>query len=138
MQKTGKNRVGRVGSVKERFDRKYEAVTESDCWLWTSSIDLKGYGQFMIEPGQLPRAHRFSWELHRGSPGRFCVLHKCDVRSCVNPNHLFLGTIDDNNKDMGRKQRARNNPHKAMEDRTNRELLAYVRSRENGVKNWRR
>ena len=52
-------------------------------------------------------AHRIAYELMRGPiPSRMLVLHKCDTPSCVNPSHLFLGTVDDNNKDRARKNRS--------------------------------
>ena len=79
------------------------------CWEWTGSKRHKGYGAFVwclrgdIVQG---RAHRFSWELHYGLiPKGLCVLHHCDNPACVRPNHLFLGTKADNNKDMFRKKR---------------------------------
>jgi hypothetical protein len=76
------------------------------CWNWTASHDRKGYGQLMCSPGKLQRAHRVSWAVHIGElPAGRCVLHRCDNRSCVNPEHLFLGSIADNNRDMFAKGR---------------------------------
>jgi len=86
----------------ERFRKKYTA-SETGCWLWTASKNASGYGQFMPSvPNPSPMlAHRASWELHNGPvPDGACVLHRCDVRHCVNPAHLFLGTKRDNTQDM--------------------------------------
>lgn len=56
--------------------------------------------------GKTTLAHRVAWTLHRGEiPDGMCVLHKCDVRDCVNPEHLFLGTVHDNIRDMDAKKR---------------------------------
>jgi uncharacterized protein YerC len=75
-----------------------------DCWEWKAYKDKKGYGKFNLN-GNTVRTHRVSWILTYGNPGNLCVLHKCDNPSCVNPEHLFLGTYDDNNKDRNKKGR---------------------------------
>lgn len=79
------------------------------CWLWTASKRYKGYGAFTYRKnGRViqGRAHRYSYELHKGEiPLGLFVLHECDTPSCVNPAHLFLGTNEDNVKDMMTKGR---------------------------------
>lgn len=80
-------------------------VNKTDyCWLWTAGTN-HGYGRFNID--HIPRqAHRISWMIFRGPiPNALHVLHKCDVRLCVNPKHLWLGTNDDNVADRDAKGR---------------------------------
>lgn len=79
------------------------------CWEWTASRDRKGYGQIMLD-GKPRRAHRISWFLCNEDPGTRCVLHRCDNRVCVNPAHLFLGSVADNNSDMFAKGRGVTRP----------------------------
>jgi hypothetical protein len=91
--------------IKERFMR-HVNVTLNSCWLWTGQLDSCGYGTFSGTKLGV-RAHRISWKLYRGDiDTKTCVLHKCDTRNCVNPDHLFLGTRGDNNKDKTLKNRA--------------------------------
>jgi len=90
---------------KAPFESWYTAVPESGCWLWTGGLLWNGYGAFKHQ-GHPRRAHRVSWELANGPiPEGMQVLHTCDVRSCVNPDHLFLGSQLANMHDMIRKGR---------------------------------
>ena len=82
----------------ERFLSK---VNKTDtCWLWTGCCNKKGYGQFRIN-GKTVKTHRWSYEQHIGLiPPNLLVRHKCDVRNCVNPDHLEVGTHQENMRDM--------------------------------------
>ncbi len=93
--------------VKEIFLSKTNK-TSSGCFEWTGSISNNGYGCLKIN-GVTKSAHRTSYQLFRGpiSDNKIKVLHSCDNMICVNPSHLFLGTQDDNMKDMARKHRGR-------------------------------
>lgn len=89
-------------------DKFWMRVEKSDgCWLWAGWIMRNGYGNLRYKKGAYGvQAHRLSWAIHFGDiPDGLCVLHKCDVRACVRPDHLFLGTRGDNNKDCVRKGR---------------------------------
>ena len=77
----------------------------SGCWLWTKSLCTGGYGQIRVD-GALCSTHREAWKIWRGDiPQGLCILHRCDTRSCINPDHLFIGTHTDNARDMVAKGR---------------------------------
>lgn len=77
---------------------KYE-IDENGCWICKNYIDRKGYGNIKVKQKNT-RAHRRVYEIINGKiPNNLIVRHTCDIRSCVNPDHLILGTIQDNNKD---------------------------------------
>lgn len=78
----------------------------SACILWPKGVTSAGYGSHWHE-GKRKQAHRVAWEQEHGPiPEGLHVLHKCDVKRCVNVEHLFLGTHVDNMKDMAVKGRA--------------------------------
>jgi hypothetical protein len=99
----------------ERFERLYVPEPNSGCFLWLGALSPGGYARITIVRSE--NAHRISWMLFRGNiPDELHVLHHCDVRCCVNPDHLFLGTNDDNIADKvakGRQARNRGVLHPA-------------------------
>ena len=97
-------------TIAERFWQKVDK--SGDCWLWTDYVRPNGYGQFWPERGRPAYAHRFSWELTHGHaiPEDHQINHACDNPRCVRPEHLVLGTHEDNMRDMDRKGRRRSAP----------------------------
>lgn len=97
--------VRAIQPPEERFWVKVDKTAPGGCWLWTGVRRPNGYGSFSVRQKYFG-THRFSWELTNGPiPTGLNVLHRCDVRACVNPEHLFLGTHRDNAIDREQKGR---------------------------------
>ena len=78
----------------------------STCWIWPGPKNSEGYGLLKTKKVGYVRAHRAIYEAVYGSiPKGRLVMHKCDNPPCINPRHLFEGTVADNNHDMTRKGR---------------------------------
>lgn len=93
-----------VPPIEERFWAKVNK-TET-CWLWTGAKQRLGYGHISIGNDRFTSAHRLAYELANGPiPDGLFACHRCDNPACVRPDHLFLGTQQDNLRDAWRKGR---------------------------------
>lgn len=95
----------------DRFWKYVDKGTDDECWNWRGGVNYAGYGIFNIagkhRTNHQYRAHRLAYELLIGPiPEGIVCCHTCDNRKCVNPAHIFLGTREDNQKDMSKKGRA--------------------------------
>lgn len=126
-------------TLAERFEQR--VIHQDGCWDWNGAT-RNGYG--VIGRGAridgLVYAHRLSWELNRGPiPEGLCVLHTCDNRRCTRPDHLFLGTKLDNNRDMAAKGRhvgtRRLTPGQVAEIRSSTDKASTLANRF-GVSTW--
>jgi hypothetical protein len=131
----------RVDKLARFWARVDKASSQRGCWLWTGASTKGGYGQFSWD--RVPKlTHRTSWELAHGPiPEGMLVCHTCDVRNCLNPAHLFLGTQLQNIADKvakGRQSRgpkhgqSRGNPARGEQHpnaRLTAETVRYIRER---------
>ncbi len=105
--------------VIKRFNNSFEKKGSDECWLWKGTIEKTGYGRIKTakrvsgsskqETYYLSYAHRLSWMLFYKTqiPDTLFCCHSCDVRHCVNPHHIFLGTMQQNLRDSMQKDRRR-------------------------------
>ncbi len=92
-------------SLKKRILRNYEEV--NGCWNWKKYKNSLGYGIINVK-GKIHLAHRISWQIFKGEiPESLLICHTCDNPSCINPNHLWMGTNKENQEDMFKKNRSR-------------------------------
>ncbi len=92
--------MSKRGTVEERLLRNYQPIPHCGCWIWLGSINKWGYGQIMMPNGKPDRVHRVSYRLFKGKiPKKLDVRHSCDIRCCINPDHLDIGTRKQNMDD---------------------------------------
>lgn len=118
----------------ERFEKLWTGEPNTGCWLWLGAVNQQEYGEF-YNGIKLESAHRFSYRQAFGEPGKKFVLHRCDIPSCVCPQHLFLGTQNDNMTDMFQKGRSiscgahgERNPHVKLTEDIVRDIRASAES----------
>lgn len=88
-----------------RINENGSLILDTPCWEWLGTKNPNGYGSFSSRYFS-GLAHRASWEIFVGPiPDGLFICHKCDNKSCVNPEHLFLGTQYDNMQDKAQKDR---------------------------------
>jgi hypothetical protein len=102
------------------------------CWLWNGRLTSNGYGRLNVLDDNIHReirAHRHTYALKNGPiPNGLLALHRCDIRRCCNPDHIFLGTYKDNSEDMKAKSRSpKNRTGKILSSSSKAKLAASLR-----------
>jgi len=94
-------------TIRERFWARVAPENENGCRLWVGNFFTTGYGDFAWK-GRSTGAHRVAWMLERGEiPAGKLICHHCDVKGCVNPDHLYVGSALDNSRDAHQRNRVR-------------------------------
>ena len=107
-----------------RFWNKVDVQGPNDCWEWIASI-RNGYGRFSLGCSDYG-SHRISYTITNEDPENLCVCHTCDNRLCVNPSHLWLGTIQEDMNDKvvkGRQARGEGHDQARLTEKDAREIL---------------
>lgn len=95
----------KMARLRQNFESK--VIRAQGCWGWSGVFDKDGYGLIPSGHNKQIRAHRAAYFLFKGvDPCKLLVCHTCDNPKCTNPEHLFLGTAKENNKDCREKGRA--------------------------------
>lgn len=96
---------------KDRIEARIERIPESGCWIFMGCLNNMGYGQINISinnKNHVVLAHRYAYEAYKGEiPQGMFVMHKCDIPTCCNPDHLAIGTHLDNMRDCVNKGRSK-------------------------------
>lgn len=106
-------RAGKEGRYKFcndrcRFLNKIKINEETGCWIWIASKNRRGYGTFVPSGKRSGLAHRESYRIFKGDfDNSLSVCHVCDIPLCVNPDHLWIGSHEENMRDMVIKERAK-------------------------------
>ena len=109
----------------ERFMSKVDKT--GSCWLWTACVGNHGYGCFSLN-NKTKTAHKLAYVQYTGEvPEGLFVLHECDNRKCVNPDHLFLGTNQDNVDDMLNKNRSLKGSDHSQAKLNNNQVLGIIK-----------
>lgn len=127
-------RITRYGSLEQTFtvdarlNGNVERIPFSGCHVWVGDVNHRGYARASVG-GKTTSMHRAAYEQAYGPiPSGMYVLHRCDVRSCINPEHLFLGSHDDNMRDMVSKGRQRRGERNAQSKLTEEQVREIRRS----------